>query len=78
MAHFAYRSVGPILLCLIAADQRQERTSCPKTKVGINSMAVMSLNPHMFITGGSDVLGMHLHPTPSTIKLVSCCNVGPL
>ncbi|CAL8470916.1 g10458 [Coccomyxa elongata] len=65
----------------VIADQRQERTSCPKTKVGISSMAVMSLNPHMFITGGSDVLvrlydrrmvSSSRSSAPSRVRWVSC------
>jgi hypothetical protein len=41
----------------LAADQRQERVGSSKVKVGVNSIAVMPLNPHLFATGGSDVLG---------------------
>ena len=49
---------------VLAADQRQERTGCAKTKVGVNSIAVMPLNPHIFVTGGSDALGTHLLVPP--------------
>lgn len=42
---------------LIAADQKFERTSRGRAKVGINAVAVYSMRPHLFVTGSSDPLG---------------------
>ena len=42
---------------LTAADQKFERTSRGRAKVGINAVAVDSMRPHLFVTGGSDPMG---------------------
>ena len=42
-----------------AADQRQELLGRMKSRVGITSLAVDPLQPHLFLTGGSDALGEH-------------------